>query len=294
MSDSAPTTTGLSFSERKQALAVKREEKRKQAIHHGFQVKRKNTDGETLRVFPSRDGSTPATETLRRVSMLRNEITGKEIPVIRSEETARMEAANRMISLVIRRIEFPKKGFQFVFSPTDRDDARAAGMLACVEFGFFDHGKAGIDLLRKIRSAIQGPDCLRLRRTWEKSTATPEKVAEEQGFSISYDMKSRICLKRAQIERLRRIMAILRCARDSDKSRKATANFKSNREFLLITLSLITEKLPRSMSANNFSKRKTIFLDYLAKGETLLSQSKPIGKSLVDEIRMAMETAFLA
>jgi hypothetical protein len=288
MSTPATTNNGLSHRERKLALTEKREAKKQHALRHGFTVKR--GEGET-RIFPRADGITDTATHPRRLSTLENVITGKKIPVIRNEETGRMEAANRMISLIIRRIEFPKKGFQFVFSPTDREDARAAGMLACVEFGFFDHGNGGIALLKKIRSAIQGRDCLRLRCTWETGTATPEKVAESVGFVTSEEIVG-ARLKPRQVKRARAIMQTLRHALASDGSRKARQNFRSNRDFFLITLSLLTGKSPRSMSANNFSKRKTIFLDYLEKGEK--SAPRPPEKSLVDEIRIALETAFMS
>ena len=204
----------------------------------------------------------------------------------------RHETAERVIRAVVKRIEWPRYGAPLSLSATDKTDALGAGMLACVQAGFFHHGFMTLHVIRSIRNAIQGPACLRLRRNWESLTADPAQVAAEAGFLTEDETVSRT-LTQGQRDVAKEIMRTLRAARLRDKGRKSAANFASQRGFFFIILGEITERTPRSMAGDAFRQRTRRFLDYLASGaEALRATRRP--PNLAAEIMTALAARALA
>ncbi len=204
----------------------------------------------------------------------------------------RAETASRLVGFVIKRIELPRFGEPFPLSHTDKADATQAGILAVHESGFFRHGFAGIAVIRAIRNAIQGRQCLRLRCKSELISDKIEELADAAGFITEEETVSNR-LRKSQVESSREIMRTLRAARDCDTSRKAAASFKSQRGMFLLTLGILTGKTPREISTGAFDTRKSRILDYLAIGaESLRANRKPA--NLGAEIMQALEIRGLA
>jgi hypothetical protein len=204
----------------------------------------------------------------------------------------RHESAERVISAVIRRIEWPRHGSPVTLSATDKADAMAAGMLACVQARFFDHGIMGIRILRAIRNAIQGPECLRMRRTWEGLTDSPADVAAQVGFITEFE-ETRRTLAQGQRDMAREIMRTLRAAFTADGGRQRIGNFRSQRGFFLTVLGELTGKGARAMTPEAFRQRARRFLDYLSDGaEALRAKRTPPRLDL--EILRALELRALA
>jgi len=185
----------------------------------------------------------------------------------------RHETATRLVDFVIRRIEFPKYGEPFKLSATDKDDARAAGISACVQSGFFEHGLATAKVIKDIRNAINGRACLRLRATWEYGTDDAATVAAKVGFSTEYEEIGHR-LTPAQRDMAKEIMRTLRATLAADPGRKAQAAFRGNRDFFLLVLGHLTGRTGRVMQSCTFDTRKSRFLDYLAKGAKLLRANR--------------------
>lgn len=204
----------------------------------------------------------------------------------------RHETAERVIRAVIKRIEWPRHGAPVTLSATDKADAMGAGMLACVQANFFHHGMMGLRVIRAIRNAIQGPECLRMRRTWEGLTDSPADVAAQVGFMTEFE-DTRRTLAQGQRDMAREIMRTLRAARGADKSRKADASFRSQRGFFLTVLGELTGKGARAMTPEAFRQRAKRFLDYLSDGAAAL-RSHRTPPRLDLEILRALELRALA
>ena len=204
----------------------------------------------------------------------------------------RHETAERVIRAVIRRIEWPRHGAPLTLSATDKADATGAGMLACVQTGFFRHGLMSLRIVRAVRNAIQGPACLRLRRNWEGLTADPSQVAAEVGFITEEETVSR-ALTQGQRDVAREIMRTLRAAREADAGRQREGNFRSQRSFFLTIMGEMTGRTPRCMSADAFYQRTRRFLEYLASGAAVL-RGRRTPPDLAREIMQALELRALA
>lgn len=204
----------------------------------------------------------------------------------------RHETAERIIRAVIKRIEWPRHGAPVALSKTDKADAMGAGMLACVQAGFFRHGIMGLRIIRAVRNAIQGPECLRMRRTWEGLTDDPAQVAAQAGFITEVEDVSRT-LTQGQRDVAREIMRTLRAARQSDKGRKRDSSFRSQRGFFFVILGEMTGRTPRDMTPDNFRQRTHRFLDYLAQGASAL-RGRRTPPNLAQEIMSALATRALA
>lgn len=198
----------------------------------------------------------------------------------------RHETAERVIRAVIRRIEWPRHGAPITLSYTDKADAMGAGMQACVQARFFDHGIMSLRVIRAIRNRIQGPECLRMRRTWEALTDSPADVAAQTGFMTEYEEAGpRLTL--AQRDMAREIMRTLRAARSADASRKREAAFRSHRFFFFIVLGQLTERTTRAMTQDAFWKCAQRFRDYLADGAAhLRAHREPVnlGEHIMDAL----------
>lgn len=207
----------------------------------------------------------------------------------------RAEVAEKVIAKKIRQIacrgQVITSDTSARFSPLD---ASQAARLALVESGFFTHGFLTLPVFRAIRNHIQGRDCFRLRCKWEDSTDQIAMVAAEAGFMTEVESPTRN-LTRDQIKIAREIMRTLRASRESDKSRKAEAAFRSHREFFLFVFSRLTRREEsRSMNPGTFDTRKSRFLDYLAKGAIHLRETKqPLPRNLGEEIMQALASRFL-
>lgn len=198
-------------------------------------------------------------------------------PSLPIPEEERVAVAERLCRHRIRRIEFPKDGDPVTLSETDKVDAMAAGMLACVQFGFFETGKTeGINakgkavyLRKAIRSAMEGKACLR-RDCFREYSATPldlEKTAKQVGFVTQDRFHGALTLE--QRDAAREIMKDLRAARSIDGSRKSAQAFRSHRKFFLETLGILTGTTSRARSGKAFSESARRFQDYLATGRRL-------------------------
>lgn len=220
------------------------------------------------------------------------------------DPTLRHETAERVIRAVIKRIEWPRHGAPVTLSATDKADAMGAGMLACVRANFFHHGIMSLAIVKAIRNAIQGPECLRLRRKWEIAAENPAEVAAQVGFATEFepigerlDPSGRWVATRrlssAQKSMAKEIIRTLRAAHEADQSRQKAGNFKSQRAFFLTVLGELTGRGARAMSPQAFIDRRRRFLQYLADGaEALRAKRTPPRLDL--EILRALEIRALA
>jgi len=244
------------------------------------------------RLFPSKDSSVPTSAKIKRFGILKNEITGKEVIVSRKTPIKeRLETAEKMVSYCIKRVQYRKQGAVFLLSKDDENDAKGAGMHACVAFGFFDHGKTE-GLFKAIMRGIRGRDCLDLGRKKGKLRLSNqiETLSDSQEIFAPFEnTKNR--LRHSQIKKIREIMEALRQSRTLDLSRKSASNFKIAREFLFLNLSLITGKFPRTATPNAYDKRSAIFSSYLKRGMQAMTE-KPLLIN-INEIEKALsERAF--
>ena len=194
----------------------------------------------------------------------------------------RGEVAEKLVGFVLRRIQFPRHGEPFFLSPTDKADSTQAGLLACVESGFFRHGIAGLPVIRAIRNAVQGRDCLRMRCQRESGTADIAQVAAEVGHSTEFETYGPR-LTRPQVEISREMMRVLRASHACDTGKKRKASFSIQRDFFLLIMDSLTGKthhadssgkLSRVCNPMAFAKRKAVFTAYLARGDDSLRATR--------------------
>lgn len=211
--------------------------------------------------------------------------------------------AERLTKYVIRRLENPKYGDPPApFSATDKADALAAGIAACASAGFFESGEVSHELFRKIRNAIAGRDCLRMRCKSEVTSEDFQEIASQcTALAFASDATAsdslndvRRLVSKEQTLKGREVMRCLRAAKANDKSRKREASFKSNRDFFLLTLANMTGKgKAREIGAGAFDTRKSRFLDYLASGSAAIRAKREIPLKLGAEIMQALASRFL-
>jgi hypothetical protein len=264
------------------ALENATKEKKAKIRKAGFQTK------SGKRFFPSKDSSVPTSAKTEFFGTLKNEITGKEIEVSRKTPLEeRLETAEKMTAYCIKRVQYRKQGGTFLLSETDKDDARAAGLHACVKFGFFEHGKTE-GLFKAIMRGIRGRDCLDLGRKKGKLRLSNqiEKVSDSQEIFAPDIENVKNRLRKSQVKKIRETMRVLRDSRTADTSRKAISNFKIQRDFFLLTLSLITGKMPRTATPNAYEKRKAVFVEYMKRGRE--NPSIPRVKIKLNEIENAL------
>ncbi len=221
----------------------------------------------------------------QRIAARAKNAKGTAVPVVLRHETA-----ERVISAVLKRIEWPRHGSPVTLSATDKADAKAAGMLACVQARFFEHGIMSLRVVKSIRNAIQGPDCLRLRRTWETLVESPADVAAEVGFATQDVVSPRLTpLQRGMAKE---VMRALRAAASADPSRKALASFQSQRGFFLMVLGDITGRGGRGISPVTFRQRAKRFLEYLADGARALRKSDARQPDVAKDILEALAFSY--
>lgn len=211
------------------------------------------------------------------------------------EPETRHATAERLCKHRIRRIEFPKYGEPFPLSETDKADCLAAGMMACVEANFFEHGFVTEKLRKDIRNAMESRDCLRRNCRWETALDDPEKAAEAAGFLCDFEAVSpRLTIQ--QRDAARAIMADLRLARDISDSRKKQAAFITQRDFFLETLGQLTTRTPRSRTAKNFSHRAALFIKYLKSAWQESARRRPAETRarIPGDILACLEASFMA
>ncbi len=235
---------------------------------------------QAIEFIPASKAQAQACRALKKAGLAKKPVAKEIIP-----ESERIETANKLVAFTIRRIEFPKHGEPFPLSYTDRSDATQAGMMACVETGFFDSGKITLSTFKDIRNAIQSRDCLRLRCNREIATekideiagATPEKIGNRQ--------------RKCQRDLCRRVMTILRASFDTSGNRKRESTFKTRRRFFLGLMNL--DKKPQVLSPEKRRDHERDFLDYLRQGAAIMRLSrKPCEKpvaNLADSIMQALE-----
>lgn len=177
----------------------------------------------------------------------------------------RMATAEKLCRYRIRRIEWPKFGDPVTLSETDKSDAMQAGLMACVETGFFEHGIVTREVTKSIRRAMESRDCLRRDCIRETGTSTPELVAAAVGYATEYEEHGPR-LTKDQRNMIREMMRDLRAAKRIDTSRKSESAFRSHRNFLLETLGQLTGRTPRQRTAGSFAVRAHRFSDYLKTG----------------------------
>jgi len=221
----------------------------------------------------------------------------------------RLTVAQKFVGFILRRVEFPRHGEPFPLSPTDRADATQAGLLACLESGFFRNGvtratlrakdgelKITYPVLKAVRNAIQGKACLRMRCQRETLTEKIAEIAAEIGFATEYEVfASRLTV--SQVDAAREIMRTLRAAKKVDAGRKAKKSFEIQRDFFLLQVDCMTGKIhlpdsktgkSKTVSASGFRDRKAVFIDYLAQGEKFLRATrKPanLGEEIMQALR---------
>lgn len=224
----------------------------------------------------------------QRIAARAKNAKGTAVPV-----PLRHETAERVISAVIKRIEWPRHGAPVSLSATDKADAMGAGMLACAQSNFFHHGIMSLRIVKGIRNAIQGPDCLRLRRKWETHLESVTELSALAGFATEYeDFKRR--LTPSQKDMAKEIMTTLRAAFQADTGRKRVSNFRNQRGFFFVVLGELTGKTGRLMSQGAFREASRTFLDYLADGAKAL-RSRPFhGRDVAKEITAALQSLTLA
>ncbi len=248
-----------------QQLAEKRQRRLRERWRNGYQIRDPRT-GETRTIRPRRDGWV--------------------------EPEDRLAVAERLTKAAIRRIEFPKRGEPFFLSLADRDDALAAGMMACVEAGFFEHGRVSHTLHRTIRNAIRGRHCLRQQCQREQLADDLETVAAAVGFVTEDELVTRR-LSAAQRDAARQVLADLRRARDLDTSRKRESNFRSHRGFFLEVLAHLTGRSGRIRTPNAACQRSRRFADYIGTAWRD-ARANPISAGVPGEILRALESRAFA
>jgi len=212
------------------------------------------------------------------------------------EPENRMTVAEKLCKYRIRRIELPKFGAPVSLSLADKDDALQAGLMACVETGFFEHGLVTRDVTKAIRRAMESRDCLRRDCIREIGTSSPELVAAAVGFTTEEETISHR-LTNGQKEAFRALMADLRTARKIDASRKADSAFRGHRDFLLETLGHLTGRTARSRSGNSFAKRAQRFTDYVKTGwreNSRTGHPQRVNRNLARELDHAWNQNFVS
>lgn len=211
-----------------------------------------------------------------------------------TEPEQRMDVAERVAAHLIKRVELPKYGEPVALTKTDRDEARSAVMLALTSGGFFEHGHLTPRLFRDARNAINARDCLRLQRGRGREILSDDIAATAAAAGWTTECEEITPqLTADQRDTARVICRTLRAARDADTSRKASARYRSNREFFLLTLGILTERTPRALARGAFDTRKSRFLDYLAEGARAL-RVEPVKHDAAREILRALESRALA
>lgn len=210
-----------------------------------------------------------------------------------TEPEKRMDTAERIAAYLTKRVEFPKYGEPRKLTKTDRDEARACVFLALVQGRFFEHGMISFRLLRACRNALNSAQGLRLQRRRETLSDDIAATAAEAGFVTEYE-ETGPRLTRDQRDTARVIMRTLRASREADASRKANQNFRSNREFFMLTLGILTGRTPRAMSGGAFRTRKGRFLDYLAQGAAALRSAPIATNDAARDILRALESRAFA
>lgn len=210
----------------------------------------------------------------------------------------RLETARKLVSQVIRRIEYPKYGTpcRLTGCRRSRADAEATGLSVCAEFGFFEHGRTRLGesahakvLQKEIRNAIQGRTCLRLRCDWEICFSDAGEVLEENGYDAPDEEAARLAPALRDI--CREVMRTLRASLDyqlADNRRKARASFRSQRSFFLLVMGHLTGRGTRTMTAGTFDTRKSRFTAYLAIGFRAIEETGGTRPGLAAEITQAL------
>jgi hypothetical protein len=187
-------------------------------------------------------------------------------------EADRFDTASKLVGFVIKIIQWPRHGGEyFHLSRTDRDDATQAGLLACVQTGFFETGQAKLSTFKAIRNAIQGKTCLRMRCNLETPTDDITTLSDEAQTPI---FKTFSLLTPEQVLIARETMRVLRASLAKDKTRTSAGNFKKQRRFFLYLLTGLTGKFNhrglRTVCASGLRTRTASFITYLSRGNYCL------------------------